>query len=158
MPLEHGKSKAAFQHNLKQEIHHGKPLKQSLAIAYSMKKKAKKMAHGGAVEALDTDDRLLSEEDYATEDSDDIVSQIMRERHMSKGGMVANDTEDGRADLESAQYDDLVNRDDLEFSYTGENSGDELSSPGEDERRDDMVAEIMRQRKMKAGTSGYPRT
>jgi hypothetical protein len=50
MPLEHGKSKKAFEHNVKTEVKSGKPLKQSLAIAYSMKRKHKKMAHGGAPE------------------------------------------------------------------------------------------------------------
>ena len=34
MPLEKGKSKAAFGHNVKAELAAGKPLKQSLAIAY----------------------------------------------------------------------------------------------------------------------------
>lgn len=39
MPLEKGKSKEAFQHNVKKEIHSGKSLKQSLAIAYSQQRK-----------------------------------------------------------------------------------------------------------------------
>lgn len=49
MPLIKGKSPEAFKHNIKAEVKAGKPLKQSLAIAYSMKKKAKKMADGGSV-------------------------------------------------------------------------------------------------------------
>lgn len=52
MPLVHGKSKKAFEHNLKAEIHAGKPMAQSLAIAYATKRRAgKKMARGGAVGA-----------------------------------------------------------------------------------------------------------
>jgi hypothetical protein len=47
MPLIKGKSPQAFQHNVKAEMHAGKPQNQSLAIAYSMKRKAKKMADGG---------------------------------------------------------------------------------------------------------------
>ena len=56
MPLMHGKGPKAFEHNIKTEMHHDKPLKQSLAIAYAMKRKAKKhdehedeehKAHGG---------------------------------------------------------------------------------------------------------------
>src|SRR5689334_20712990 len=35
MPLEHGKSKAAFSHNVKAEMAAGKPQKQAVAIAYS---------------------------------------------------------------------------------------------------------------------------
>ena len=48
MPLTHSKSKKAFEHNLKAEIHAGKPQKQAIAIAYSVKRKAKK-AEGGEV-------------------------------------------------------------------------------------------------------------
>lgn len=35
MPLEKGKSKKAFEHNIKAEIKAGKPQKQAVAIAYS---------------------------------------------------------------------------------------------------------------------------
>lgn len=50
MPLIEGKSKPSFVKNLKTEIHAGKPMKQSLAIAYAMKKKAEeKKAKGGCV-------------------------------------------------------------------------------------------------------------
>ena len=35
MPLEKGKSKEAFEHNVKAEIEAGKPQKQAVAIAYS---------------------------------------------------------------------------------------------------------------------------
>lgn len=49
MPLVKGKSPEAFKHNLKAELAAGKPMKQSLAIAYSQKKK-KKMAFGGAAD------------------------------------------------------------------------------------------------------------
>lgn len=53
MPLLKKKSQAAFEHNIKAEIGAGKPQKQALAIAYSVKRKApkKKMAEGGAVSA-----------------------------------------------------------------------------------------------------------
>lgn len=48
MPLSQGKSKKAFEHNVKAEMNAGKPQDQSLAIAYSVKRKAKKkMANGG---------------------------------------------------------------------------------------------------------------
>lgn len=51
MPLVHGKSEKAFKNNVETEMHHDKPLKQSLAIAYSMKRKAEQhKAHGGSVE------------------------------------------------------------------------------------------------------------
>ncbi len=49
MPLSQGKSKKAFEHNIKAEMNSGKPQDQALAIAYSVKRKAKrkKMAEGG---------------------------------------------------------------------------------------------------------------
>ncbi len=42
MPLKKSKSKVAFKKNIKAEVKAGKPIKQALAIAYSVKRKAKK--------------------------------------------------------------------------------------------------------------------
>ena len=42
MPLKKSSTKKAFQQNLKTEINAGKPIKQALAIAYSIKRKAQK--------------------------------------------------------------------------------------------------------------------
>lgn len=50
MPLMQKKSKKAFEHNVKAEMKAGKPQKQSLAIAFSVKRKAKK-ASGGSVKS-----------------------------------------------------------------------------------------------------------
>ena len=47
MPLMHGKSEKAFKENVRTEMHHGRPQKQALAIAYAVKRKAQKKAHGG---------------------------------------------------------------------------------------------------------------
>lgn len=41
MPLIKSKSKKAFQKNIKTEIKAGKPRKQAVAIAYSVKRKSK---------------------------------------------------------------------------------------------------------------------
>lgn len=54
MPLIKGKSKKAFEKNVETEMDSGKPKNQSLAVAYSVKSKAKKpkkMAEGGTVSA-----------------------------------------------------------------------------------------------------------
>ena len=40
MPLVKSSSKSAFRKNIKAEIKAGKPVKQSVAIAYSVKRKA----------------------------------------------------------------------------------------------------------------------
>jgi len=42
MPLVHGKSKKAFKENIKKEVKEGKPVKQSVAIAYAEKRDAEK--------------------------------------------------------------------------------------------------------------------
>jgi len=42
MPLKPGKSKKAFEENIKTEIKAGKPPKQSVAIAYAEKRESKK--------------------------------------------------------------------------------------------------------------------
>ena len=41
MPLVKSPSKTAFRANIKAEVKAGKPVKQSVAIAYSVKRKAK---------------------------------------------------------------------------------------------------------------------
>jgi len=42
MPLKKSPSKEAFKSNVKAEVKAGKPIKQSVAIAYAVKKQAKK--------------------------------------------------------------------------------------------------------------------
>ena len=42
MPLKKSKSKAAFKSNIRAERRAGKPIKQAVAIAYSVKRKAKR--------------------------------------------------------------------------------------------------------------------
>lgn len=65
MPLMKGKSKQAFSKNVETEMNAGKPQKQALAIAYSMKKKAKKMAEGGMADSRLQSDAHESEMDHA---------------------------------------------------------------------------------------------
>jgi len=42
MPLKKSPTPAAFRQNVKAEVKAGKPIKQAVAIAYSVKRKAKK--------------------------------------------------------------------------------------------------------------------
>lgn len=56
MPLERGKSKSAFEHNIKAEVHAGKPVKQAVVIAYDEKRKAHFMAEGGE---MDSDHEMI---------------------------------------------------------------------------------------------------
>jgi hypothetical protein len=46
MPLTKSKSKKSFSHNVEAEMHAGKPQKQAVAIAYAVKKSAKKSMGG----------------------------------------------------------------------------------------------------------------
>jgi hypothetical protein len=46
MPLEKSKSKAAFKKNVAAEIKAGRPVKQSVAIAYATKREAAKKTKG----------------------------------------------------------------------------------------------------------------
>lgn len=106
-------------------------------------------AEGGMVDEeaeYDPIEHPMPVDNEAADHEADMVSRIMK-RMYSKGGMVANDVGIAEADKEPAEYDDLVLRDDLDSSYTGENSGDEIGNEGEDERRSDIVSRIMRSRK-----------
>ena len=47
MPLIKSKSDKAFKQNIRAEVKAGKPVKQAVAIAYSMKRSAQKMKDGG---------------------------------------------------------------------------------------------------------------
>jgi hypothetical protein len=42
MPLIKSKSKQAFKDNIRAEVHAGKPVKQAVAISYSIQRNAKK--------------------------------------------------------------------------------------------------------------------
>lgn len=212
MPLIKGKSKDSFEKNMKTEMHEGKSMPQSLAIAYNVKRHAKKMARGGMLTndgyqsectehctqpcavhemaeydsadynkkhpmkpdmmAMEEDSRklnqhgdeeegpqgtwmaeggMLTDDGYQDEDHEmDMVGRIMsqRQKMFSKGGRVANQ-DSIEAGFSPNEFDDLHLRDELESSYTGANSGDELSSDGEDERRRDMVSRIMASRRKK---------
>lgn len=166
MPLIHSKSPEAFKSNLKAEIHAGKPLKQSLAIAYNMKKKPKKMAAGGEMESgylPDPEEHEVDDEPAISEDDKslnqymahggDIVDHIMKKRQMmSEGGRVANGGEDELSDMADGKpnnFDDLSLRDDLESTNSGATAGDFLGNEQEDEDRSDIIGRIMRQRSMK---------
>lgn len=41
MPLKKGKSEKSFKENIRTEVKSGKPVKQAVAIAYSVKRKSK---------------------------------------------------------------------------------------------------------------------
>lgn len=73
-----------------------------------------------------------------------VVDRVMKKRY-SEGGRVAN-TDELTADFDPMEFDYLHLRDDLEFSETGDNSGDFLGDEQEDEDRRDIVSRVMRSR------------
>lgn len=148
----------------------------SMAIKYAMMKK-KKMANGGRVNGEHQSEctehctdpcevhemssgygELPMEHERmnaSAMEEDDMISRAIknREKNMySKGGMVANGGEDKldhMADGKPNNFDDLSMRDELESSYTGANSGDELGNERLDEDDQDIISRIMRSRMKK---------
>lgn len=96
MPLIHSKKPAAFSKNVSTEMHAGKPQKQALAIAYSVKRKAehKKMNHGGEVEGcplcMDDGGEIEQDPDKAQQVEDSFKGAL----GFAKGGEVESPDED----------------------------------------------------------------
>ncbi len=95
----------------------------------------------------------LGDEDEGAGGGDPIHPMVKRivmglMKGYSEGGMVANEDKRITGSMPD-EFDDLALRDDLEFSDTGANSGDELGDAQEDEDRHDMVSRIIRSRSKK---------
>lgn len=97
MPLIHGKSKRAFEENIKSEREAGKPMKQSLAIAYAVKRKAQKKALGGEIEPEDLVhkvehlDNMAQEHEELDEPKEPMehLEEDADKYRMAKGGMLS---------------------------------------------------------------------
>ena len=89
MPLIVGKSKESFSKNVESEMSAGKPQKQSLAIAYAMKKKAemKKHAEGGEVthESIDSYEGLKDDELEHLDEGGEVVEPESPEEKATLG-------------------------------------------------------------------------
>jgi len=97
MPLEHGKSKKSFVHNLKAEMDEGKPMKQSLAIAYAVKRRAgKKMAKGG----------MLTQDGYESQCNEHCVSPC--EIHPQASGYMGHEGDDVKHNEMAMDQDDKM--------------------------------------------------
>ncbi len=107
MPLIKGKSPKAFEHNIKAEIHAGKPQPQALAIAYSVKRKAgkKKYAQGGMVkdESAKTEKRPMPDEAHndAMEESHNRGMKAAHQDQMLDNPTVAQARRPSRVPLSS---------------------------------------------------------
>lgn len=96
MPLIKSKSKKAFKKNVETEMDAGKPQKQSLAIAYSMKKRAKKkMAQGGMINDAESmksaeQDNQMSPAAKKPNFTSPAMAEYMADK-FAKGGMINED-------------------------------------------------------------------
>ena len=81
MPLIKSKSKSAFSKNIKTEIAAGKPQKQAVAIAYSVKRMAKK-ADGGDV----TQDKKLIKKAFSMHDKQHHENKKTNLSKLKRGG------------------------------------------------------------------------
>lgn len=73
MPLKPGKSKAAFGHNVKAEMHAGKPQRQALAIAYNEARK-RKMFSGGTVENHENSQEESGDDEWSDMENEFLVA------------------------------------------------------------------------------------
>jgi hypothetical protein len=137
----YGKEQKTKSHAQSAREEHEKVLAESRAMPDP---KLKGLAEGGFVE----DEMASGYESMPAEDSDDdLVMRIMKKRY-SEGGKVANQDEEITGDMPN-EFDVLHLDDDLESSYDGANSGDELGNDQEDEDRKDIVSRIMKSRAKK---------
>jgi ribosomal protein S9 len=81
MPLIKSKSPEAFSKNIKAEIKAGKPQKQAVAIAYAVKKSAKK-ADGGDV----TQDKKLIKKAFSIHDKQQHEDKKTNLSKLKRGG------------------------------------------------------------------------
>lgn len=119
----------------------------NLALAYGMKKKAKKECNGGKMAEGGMVDEKASGYVSHPDQDDDMVMRIMRKRY-SEGGVVSNE-DAPMADSMPAEFDDLELDDHLEGHDTAAGDGDDLGDAQEDEDQKDVVARIMRSRAKK---------
>lgn len=105
-------------------------------------KNPKLLAHGGEADYQPSCDSNCNQPCEVHEMGEDLVGQVLAKR-MSKGGMLANEKGPGVDGLPN-EFDDLALRDNLEFSDTGANSGDE---DGDSSLFEDTVSKVMLKRR-----------
>lgn len=111
-------------------------------------KKPNLLAQGGMADCPDCCDGMPCEMHGEQDDSHDMdmLRQVMEKRRMSKGGMIAN-SDKPIADFMPNEFDDLHLRDELTYSNTGANAGDDKGDADNDRRLNDMVAQAMMKRR-----------
>lgn len=145
MPLMQSKSKKAFSKNLETEMNEGKPKSQSLAIAYSVKRKPKKkMAEGGPVSAktekrpmpdqMDNDAKQANMASDKPPHNDRVTGQP--ERKQASKGMKTTPIKHPKMVPSSVMSTRLMSREDMLQSSAGTNEGPQEQPPQEDNEMD----------------------
>lgn len=134
MPLERGKSEKVFSHNVREMMEHGHPQKQSLAAAYSMRRK--RMADGGSVASGACDEHGTAGCRECNND-DDMVPADVADGAYARGGMIDR-IMDKRfpGEVESTE----------EGEEAHEPDGPSVEEPEPESERDDMIGRIMKKR------------
>lgn len=99
MPLIQGKSQKTFNKNVEKEMESGKPSKQSLAIAYAVKRKAQKKKHmehmkdggpvlPGSADAQSSMRKAFKFAEGGVLSGDEMAQNIHKAKKMAKGGEV----------------------------------------------------------------------
>lgn len=146
MPLSKGSSPKSFSKNVKIEMEHGKPQKQAVAIAYSVKRKMKHKAHGGEMEGC----QMCSE-------GGGVENEKLHP--YSQGEMVEDDDMDPHYSNSDDVADDFLSHDGEEEDYPGydqdNTTGDVDRMPEEDnqKRRLGSIMRGMRMGKLKGRSS-----
>ena len=147
MPLYHGKSKRDFSHNVRTEYEEGKPLKQSLAIAYALKKKGRKMNEGGETEWERTEQESGRPSRPSIEDRREREEE--KPGYMAKGGEVCHMCAGGSCPKHMTDGGEVRGR---KWSDMGREIEPSHEYPEEREvEDDDMVTRIMKKRRYSEG-------
>ncbi len=162
MPLMKSTSKDALSKNIASEMDAGKPQKQSIAIAYAVKRQAakkKKMAEGGELSAKTEPEASIDlkqkrdldmlmghatkgppeldarDEDHVTEDSEDAREfEMSKRKKMAKGGEVDFKTERRTSIDEAGTMRDENMLDDKPTMHAAERRAGSTTRHDEDER------------------------
>jgi hypothetical protein len=134
MPLIHSKKPAAFKKNIRAEVHAGKPVKQAVAIAYSVKRKAEHhKAHGGEMEDCPL---CMDDGGQVTDQSgaESFQEGFRKATHYSEGGQTAAN--------EKEPYK-LADGGEMNMYEPGFAEGGEAEASPDDELHDLLGQEIM---------------
>lgn len=155
MPLIKGKSDKAFSQNVRTEMEHGKSQPQSLAIAYSMKRKAKAM--GGSVDCYADGGQV--EDNYQS-------PSTSKDQEHHKLAFLEDETRNYMPPMEPGRKHDMaaMEEDDRDLNQHGEDEqgpygmamaeGGFIGSHQDKEHELDLVGRIMKQRQQHFSEGG----